>query len=253
MEKPTVHENVTIQFQTRIDVKQVNFQKWGSLANFIACIIFLVLTITAMYFYPGGNREDNMEPGFNLLYVTLSDLGRGFAINSQPNTISQALFLPSFILLGLSYAVFYLILDMFYKETKKIKWISLTGAVLGIISGALYIFIAITPVDIDIHLHNKFIYSAAPFKYGALICFTIVTFIDKKLPRKFSYQILALLILYFLLAIAIIVGTILGGDINKATRIFGHTLTIFIEVILSSILSLSLFIHLNKTSKNRLN
>jgi len=251
MVKPAVQFE-TVPYQSRVSVKQMNFQKWGSLIGFITCILFLILTILAMLFYPGGNRDDGMAPGFNLWFVTLSDLGRDFAINDVSNTLSQALFLTGFIILGLSLVVFYIILDMFYKDSKKIKWLSLTGLILGIISGVLYIYIAITPVDIDIHLHNKFIYSAAPFKFGALICFTIVTFVDKKLPKRFTYLILANLIVYVLLAVAVIVGSILRGDTYKITRIFGHTAAIFIEVIIVSILSLLLFIYLSKTSKLRL-
>jgi len=209
MGKPKLPEVAAFQYKTRMNVKQIPFQKWGSLINSVVCILFLILTITAMFFYPGGNREDNMEPGFNLLYVTLSDLGRYYAINSLPNTISQALFVPGFILLGISNVIFYLILDSFYKETEKIKWASLTGTILGVISGIFYIFIALTPVDLQVKLHNAFIFAAAPFKYGALICFVIVMFVDKKLPKKFSYLILSILILYFFLATAVTVGSLL--------------------------------------------
>ncbi len=238
--------------QTRVYPKHTSFQRWGIFANFIASIMFLILTITSMFFYPGGNRFDYMEPGFNLLWVALSDLGREFAFNYESNAIARSIFLPGFILLGLSYIVLYTALDIFYKETKKIKWLSLIALVLGVISGTLYIFIAMTPVDVNAGLHNKFIFSAAPFKFGTLICFTIVVFIDKKLPRYISYLLLAMVIDYCLLAVAIVVGTIIGGDINWLLRTFGHTLAIFIEVILGAILSLLLFLHLSKTSKLRL-
>jgi hypothetical protein len=246
-------QQITIPLtQTRITPKPSAFQKWGAFVNFIACVLFLVLTITAMFFYPGGNRFDTMEPGFNLLWVALSDLGRTHAFNYESNIISQSIFVPGMILLGLSYTFFFFVLDSFYKETNKIKWLSLAGAILGAVSGILYIFIAITPVDVDAGLHNKFIFSAAPFKFGTLICFTIVVFLDKKLPKYFSYLLLAMLIDYILLATAVVVGTIIGGDINWLVRTFGHTLAIFIEVILCAILSLLLFIYLSKTSKLRL-
>jgi len=212
-----------------------------------------------------------MAPGFDLLWVALSDLGREFAFNYESNIIARSIFIPAFITLGISFIVFFFVLDSFYKETKKIKWLSLVGAVLGAVSGVLYIFIAITPVDVNagLHnkfifsaapfkfginagLHNKFIFSAAPFKFGTLICFTIVVFVDKKLPKFVSYLLLAMLIDYIILAVGVVVGTIIGGDINWLIRTFGHTLAIFIEVILCAILSLLLFIHLSKTSKLRL-
>ncbi|MHA1440639.1 MAG: hypothetical protein ACTSPK_02085 [Candidatus Heimdallarchaeota archaeon] len=245
-------QHITTQYHTRLTAKPTIFQKWGIFANFIVCVLFFILTITSMFFYPGGNRFDNMAPGFNLLWVALSDLGREFAFNYESNIIARSIFIPGFITLGISFTVFFFVLDSFYKETKKIKWLSFIGAILGAVSGVLYIFIAITPVDVNAGLHNKFIFSAAPFKFGTLICFTIVVFVDKKLPKFVSYLLLAMLIDYIILAVGVVVGTIIGGDINWLIRTFGHTLAIFIEVILCAILSLLLFIHLSKTSKLRL-
>lgn len=74
----------------------------------------------------------------------------------------------------------------------------------------------------------KFVYSGPAFLFAAILCYTIVFFIEKEFPRINAYSYLAMVVVTILLVTAVIVGTIYGQPLYSMTRRGGHTIFIFI-------------------------
>ena len=71
------------------------------------CLQFVVVSMVAMSFYPGGTYSDNSTAGYAFTQNFFSDLGRTAAHDGAPNTASMALFIITVCLAGLSLIVFF--------------------------------------------------------------------------------------------------------------------------------------------------
>ncbi len=203
---------------------------------FIGLIVITVLANLlfglAIHYYPGGNFIDPLDEGFDFLYGAMSDLGRITAYNGESNTISRILYTTALDLLAIFVLIYYSIMWTFFQKKKITKWLSLSGTVLGVVQGILYIVFAYSPADTASSRHVMFIYTAPAFLFGAILAYTIVFFIDKEFPRINAYSFLAMIIISVLFTIAVAIGAIRKDLVFHASRRAGHTLFNFIVPII---------------------
>jgi len=87
-------------------------------------IQFVVLTLLAMLFYPGGTKTDPTTPGYSFFRNFFSELGLTRGYGGQPNTISTALFVVSLTVTGIALALFFVGFTQFFRR-------SLSGRILS--------------------------------------------------------------------------------------------------------------------------
>ena len=203
---------------------------------FICLIVILVIANLlfglAIHYYPGGNFLDPSDEGFDFLYGAMSDLGRITAYNGESNTISRFLYTTALNLLAIFVLIYYSIMWTFFQKKKTTKWLSLSGTVLGLVQGILYIILAHSPADTAFSRHIMLIYTAPAFLFGAILSYTIVFFIDKEFPRINAYSFLAMIIITVLFTIAVAIGAIRKDIVFHTSRRAGHTLFNFIVPII---------------------
>ena len=203
---------------------------------FICLIVILVIANLlfglAIHYYPGGNFLDPSDEGFDFLYGAMSDLGRITAYNGESNTISRFLYTTALNLLAIFVLIYYSIMWTFFQKKKTTKWLSLSGTVLGLVQGILYIILAHSPADTAFSRHVILIYTAPAFLFGAILSYTIVFFIDKEFPRINAYSFLAMIIITVLFTIAVAIGAIRKDIVFHTSRRAGHTLFNFIVPII---------------------
>lgn len=196
----------------------------------LACVSVIVIVLfgLAINFYPGGHWQDYSAEGFNLLYNPISDLGRTTAYNGESNTISFALYASALTMMAIIVLGFYSLIWKYFQKKRSTKWLSIFGSLCGIVQFVLYLGIAFSPADTRITAHLKFVFSGPAFLFTAILCYTIVFFIEKDFPRLNAYSYLAMVVVTILLLTAVIVGTIYGQPLFSMTRRGGHTIFIFI-------------------------
>ncbi|MHA1220018.1 MAG: hypothetical protein ACTSO5_15265 [Candidatus Heimdallarchaeaceae archaeon] len=222
---------------------------------FICLIVILVIANLlfglAIHYYPGGNFLDPSDEGFDFLYGAMSDLGRITAYNGESNTISRFLYTTALNLLAIFVLIYYSIMWTFFQKKKTTKWLSLSGTVLGLVQGILYIILAHSPADTASSRHIMLIYTAPAFLFGAILSYTIVFFIDKEFPRINAYSFLAMIIITVLFTIAVAIGAIRKDIVFHTSRRAGHTLFNFIVPIIFGFQALGVVLFLGtKQSEN---
>ncbi len=198
----------------------------------IVTVLANLLFGLAIHYYPGGNFLDPSDKGFDFLYGAMSDLGRITAYNGESNTVSRFLYTTALDLLAIFVLIYYSIIWTFFQEKKITKWLSLSGSVLGVVQGVLYIIIAYSPADKAFTRHIMLIYTAPAFLFGAILAYSIVFFIDKEFPRINAYSFLTMIIITVLFTIAIAIGAVRKDLVFHASRRAGHTLFNFIVPII---------------------
>ncbi len=203
-------------------------------------------------FYPGGGRLFGLTDsvGYSFWNNFISDLGRLTAINGESNTISHILFATGLIILSIAQFAYHINIQFLIRQKKSSTILGIISAVLGGTYSSLYIALALVPYDANAVLHNKFIYSGAPFVFVACLVLTIAIFLDKDLPNSFAYLWLVLVIGFAIFAVLTGIGTTLDRDTNWIIRMIGHTILIYTETIIFGVQGIWTWWYLRKKHIN---
>ncbi|NHJ02520.1 MAG: DUF998 domain-containing protein [Candidatus Heimdallarchaeota archaeon] len=213
-------------------------QQGAFIFGIIATSLFVIFSIIAMTFYPGG---------YAFFSDPLSQLGFT-QIEGNSNFLSSTLFNSSMFLVGIAVALIFLSMLPFFSKTLIEKWFSITGSIFAVFSGIALCGAALTPGDINFEAHVKF----APFTFlfGILmvVCFAISMIVNKNYPRRYTF----ITILYVLIMISFLTFLIIGPSYDTpegaAFQITTQKIAIYSEMITLFLLSYGGF----KYSQSRL-
>ena len=154
--------------------------------SIIGCIQFIILTAIAMVSYKGGTYIDSFTSNYIFWYNYFSDLGRTAAHSGIPNTTSFVFFTIALSLWGFTQIPFYITFPTLFNHNPNLRKISITGSILGIISGISYVGIAFTPSDITGSLHDLFVVIGFSFVFFSIILYSYVIFKTDNYPNFYA-------------------------------------------------------------------
>ena len=168
----------------------------------LGCILFVVLTVAAMLFYPGGTLTDHSTSGYRFFHNFLSELGLTETHAGSPNTISFLLFVPALTLAGSGLALFFLAFPQFFVSSRMVRALSLTGSLVGVAAGVCFVGIAFTPADLLPDWHILFVlWAFRAFPVAAAI-YVVAILLEPRYPNRLAVSLVAftaLLFVYLLL------------------------------------------------------
>jgi len=171
--------------------KLKNWKFLGAFLGILGGVQFIVITIVAMFFYPGG---------YSFFDNFFSDLGlTRSSSNGQQNIISFVLFIIAMTVAGIVWIPFWLSLRTVFTETKKSRYTSTLGTIIGLISCPFLVLIAYTPYDILLELHILAVQIFFLLFAFAIIIYSITILLDKDYASIYAYigfAMAVLLILY---------------------------------------------------------
>lgn len=156
----------------------------------IGCGIFLLLTVIAMFTYPGGNANDEWTEGYDFFRNFFSDLGRYRLVNGNPNTASFILFFIALSIAGSSLILFFMAFRNFFTQDRINNWASLAGTGFGVVAGVCFIGVAFTPYDLYLDMHVDFVFWAFRTFLITVCIFAFVIFRQDVYPRKYGWVFL---------------------------------------------------------------
>ncbi|MBF0443692.1 MAG: hypothetical protein HQK54_17425 [Oligoflexales bacterium] len=117
-------------------------------------ILFLILTLMAMYIYSGGTKFNPSEAGYDFARNFFSDLGRYQTFAGQSNFISMILFSVAAGSAAIGQFLFFLATPTLFT---KARGLARTGSFFGLCASLCYLGIALTPADILFVPHYTFV------------------------------------------------------------------------------------------------
>lgn len=154
---------------------------------FIGCGVFVLLTVIAMFTYPGGTYTDGTTVGYNFFHNFFSDLGRVTAPNGQSNTVSLILFFTALTSTGTGLIFFFIAFRQFFKTDRTGNWVSLLGTGIGIVSGLCFVGIACVPYDLNLDLHYQLVFWAFRAFLFAVGLYAYLIFRQDVYPRRYGW------------------------------------------------------------------
>ncbi len=178
---------------------------------YFSCILFLISTGVAMFFFPGGTMLDHNTKGYSFFNNFFSELGRWRSLNGGTKWISFFGF--EIALLFHSVAMF--IFNLNFLNATGSKKLSKGAYYTALISGSIFPFlltgIAFTPCDLYLRYHMDFVYAAFGILIPLSFAYTILIRQHHLLPNKFGNT---MLIIVFAIAIYIMI-MLFGPDPHK--------------------------------------
>jgi hypothetical protein len=168
----------------------------------ICSILFVLLTLVAMWFYPGGTYTDPKTTGYSFFHNFFSELGFVRSHAGQPKTLSAVLFAFAAMIGGGGLVLFFVAFPQFFVQTQSGTLLSILGSVFGVLSGICFIGVAFSPADLYLRIHRDFVLWAFRTSPIAAFIYAIAIFRDQLYPTRFAVVFLvfsALLFLYVLL------------------------------------------------------
>ena len=163
------------------------WQKHVYLYVFIGCGLFVLLTVTAMFIYPGGTYTNESTIGYNFFHNFFSDLGRVTAPNGQLNTASLILFFTALTISGIGLVFFFIAFRQLFITNKTENWASLPGTIIGVASGLCFVGIACVPYDLNLDLHYQLVFWAFRTFLFAVGIYAYIIFRQDVYPRRYGW------------------------------------------------------------------
>jgi hypothetical protein len=208
--------------------------------GFIAfvCVLFVVLTATAMLLFPGGRQQDPTSTGYHFFLNFFSDLGATTTRSGADNLASMVLFMSALVSLATVLVLFFLAFTRFFNGIPLL--LSQIGAVFGFVAAVGYVGVAATPWNRLLGAHNAFVQLA----FGALFVTVMLNLIailrTPDFPRRFAWVFLAFGALLFAYVLLIFFGpNPKFSNTGAAIQSTGQKIIVYASVLTMLIQSLS--------------
>ena len=212
--------------------RQSRFWRQGvfSLTMF-GCVLFVVLTVAAMLFYPGGTLTDPTTSGYSFFVNYFSDLGLTWTHARQPNTVSAILFISALTLVGGGLALFFAAFPQFFTQSRSSKLLSGIGSTFGVISGICFIGVASTPANLCLQTHLTVMMWAFRTFTIAVISYTVAVFRERDYPNRFGFVFVAFAVLLVLYLFLLIAGPAYDSPAGIMIQAVGQKIIVYASVI----------------------
>lgn len=176
---------------------------WGGTLLFCCELQFVVLTLAAMWMYPGGAKYVLGADHYLFFQNFFSDLGATRTHSAKNNLPSEVLFVTALSVVGLgmigSSSSWKVIAE---KHGRGAAW-DVSAQVFSVLSGACFIGVGVTPWNLVLEAHNAFVKAAFLLLMGFLISITVLQ-VKNGWPNRYTlcnwiYLVLLAAYLYILL------------------------------------------------------
>ena len=161
-------------------------------------ISFVILTIIAMFLFPGGTALDPHSQGYSFFMNAFSDLGQTHVAGGVSNLPSMLLFVLAMTTGAMTLSTFFVAVMCCVNGCTSSKHLSRAGALAGITSGLCFAGVGFTPWNLYLSVHMIFVVWAFRLFLGAVVLnlFLSAFLAMPDVPRRFAFGSLQLLQCY---------------------------------------------------------
>jgi hypothetical membrane protein len=158
-------------------------------------VLFIVLMVLAMWFYPGGTAMDPATQGYSFFRNFFSDLGMTRTPSGAANLSWMVLLVAALSLVGVGLAVFFVALRQFFVRSRSGRWLSALAGLSRVVAGGCFIGVALTPWNTYLAAHNEFVMWAFRAFLLAVVLDGIEILREHELPKRFAFVFIAFAVL----------------------------------------------------------
>ena len=195
------------------------------------CVLFVVLTLVAMPFYPGGTSADHTASGYSFFSNFFSDLGLTETRTGHPNTVSAILFFTAMVMGGAGLVLFFMAFPQFFTKSKSGRLLSRIGSIFGVISAVCFIGIGFTPANLYKEAHMAFVMWAFQILPLAVILYAVAILREPDYPNRYGFVFVAFAVLLVLYVALIITGPARDSPEGLMIQVTGQKAIVYAIII----------------------
>ena len=203
----------------------------------VGCLVFIVLTVIAMFSYPGGTMTDENTQGYSFFGNFFSELGMLHTHAGGPKPVSFLLFVIAMVLVSLGMVLFFLSIPGFYRRTRTGRILGAVGSVLGIASALFFVGVAVFPLDVNLPMHALMVVWAFRLFPAAVLCYVVVLFKEKGISYIWGWELVAFLLFLIAYILLLELGPGTGSLAGMIIQSVGQKIIVYascISVLLQS-------------------
>ena len=198
---------------------------------FYGCGLFVLLTVAAMFTYPGGTFTDEITNGYDFFRNFFSDLGRITVAGNRSNIVSAILFFFALSIAGIGLIFFFIAFRAFFRVDQTGRRWSSIGTIIGVASGLCFLGIACAPYDLVFDIHYQLVFWAFRTFLFAVSMYAYVIFRQNNYPRRYGWVFIA-----FAVFLAAYLGLLeLGPEATTPTGLViqatGQKIIVYVSII----------------------
>ena len=172
----------------------------------VVSIFFVIFQGLGMMSYPGGTIHDLSTIGYSFTLNFFSDMGAYVARNGDPNYLSMIFFSISLILVGVTFALYYLVLPKVFGNNNRNYYLSWIGTIFAFGGSICLIGTGLTPTDLVFDSHVFFANNIFYSFLGTSFFYSIVIFNTNILEKRYAIGYV-----FFFISILLYVGVLQFG------------------------------------------
>lgn len=187
-------------------MSKIDWKEWIFLYGIVAHILYIILILIAMLFYPGGDQLNPDTIGFSFWSNFFSDLGGYYSHSGEINVISSKIFLVANLLVTSSAFLVYLAFFYIIKKPEKSRYYHRLASILAMIACIFLSIAGIIPWDSNLYLHLFFTITSFLIYFLVPIFYAKSILKNKKFPNLYAKIFIVLFIVmighFFVLVLA---------------------------------------------------
>ncbi len=172
----------------------------------LVSILFVFFQLLGMLVYPGGTIHDISTNGYSFTSNFFSDMGAYAARNGEPNYLSMIFFSLSLTLVGVTFALYYLVLPKIMGSDNLNYILSWIGTFFAFCGSICLIGTGLTPTDLVFDAHVFFANNIFHSFLITAFCYSIAIFRSEVLDKLYAMGYVL-----FFISIFIYVGVLQFG------------------------------------------
>lgn len=154
-------------------------------------LVFVVLTGIAFAIYPGGTRLDPTAERYRFAENFFSDLGRTRDFEGNGNLLTAGLFAAGLLTVGSTTALFFVSLPGLFGSDRATRATSLVMSALGLLAGAGFIGVALTPWNLVPRAHDVCVNVGFRSLLLACLAATVNVYRSSEFPNRYGHLLVA--------------------------------------------------------------
>jgi hypothetical protein len=194
-----------------------------------AALQFVVLTAIAMRLYAGGTFADATTTGYRFTQNFFSDLGATRSWSGHVNHASAVLFTIALGTLGIAFIFF---AGAWRDLGARARAAGIASQLCGTLSGAAFISVAATPVNLALGLHNTFVVAAFGLLLGFAASLTVVLWKNGHAMRLrvISVVYVVLVLFYFALVVYALTHGV-STELGRAVMVVAQKVMVYVSMV----------------------
>jgi hypothetical protein len=203
------------------------------------CIQFVILTIIAMFTFPGGKHPDIDSTGYNFFENFFSDLGGTVTPNFMPNPVSSVLFFIALFAIGTLTVPFLVVIPSLYRAKKTSYVLAWIGSIIGLIAAVAFIGVAFTPWNLYMGGHIFFVQVAFIGLIPLALFYLLAAATAKQqvLPRRYTAILVEFLLAAILYVVLLFTGPALDTPAGLVINAVGQKLIVYNSIFVIAFLA----------------